>query len=206
VRGDGLATQRRGGAAGLGGVVREAALDRVPAEPGAAPRWEQRGARVRAEFGDPGAQHGDGGLGERGDPVLAAFAVAGDVRPGAEVHVVWCEGEQFGDPQPGLGGKQQQGVVAPPRPGARVAGGQQRVDLVLGEVGDHGPVEPFGRDREDPGDAVGVLGMGQRRVAEQGVDRGESGVSGADAVAALVLEVIQEAADHRCVQLVDVQP
>jgi len=97
-------------------------------------------------------------------------------------------------------------VVAPSGPGAGVAGAKQRFDLVVGEVGDQRPVEPFGWDREHSGDAVGVLGVGQRREPEQRVDRGQSGVAGADAVAALLLEVVQERADHRRVQLVDVQP
>ena len=37
---------------------------------------------------------------------------------------------QLGDPQPGLDGEQEQGVVAPPGPGGAVGGGEQRVDLV----------------------------------------------------------------------------
>ena len=50
-----------------------------------------------------------------------------------------------------------------------------------------------------------MLGVAQRGVAEQRVDRGEPGVAGADAVAALVLEVVQERADQRRVEIVDVQ-
>ena len=46
-------------------------------------------------------------------------------------------------------------------------------------------VEALGRDRQDPFDVGGVLGVAQRGEAEQGVDRGQPGVAGADAVAAL---------------------
>ena len=41
-----------------------------------------------------------------------------------------------------------------------------------------------------------MLGMAQRGVAEQRVDRGESGVAGAGAVVPVVLEVVQEGTDH----------
>ncbi len=60
-----------------------------------------------------------------------------------------------------------------------------------------GLVEAFGRDRQHALDDVGVLGVAQRGVAEQRVDRGEAGVAGPDAVAALGFEVVEERADQR---------
>ena len=74
------------------------------------------------------------------------------------------------------------------------------------EVGDQCPVEAFGRDRQHPGDGLGVFGVGQRGVAEQRVDRGQPGVAGADAVAALGLEMVEEAGDQRCVEVGQVEP
>ena len=44
----------------------------------------------------------------------------------------------------------------------------------------------LGRDGQDPCDDGGVLGVAQRGVAEQGVDRGQPGVAGPAGVAALV--------------------
>ena len=49
-------------------------------------------------FGEPVAEDRDRAAGQRGDPVFAAFAVAGDVGAGAEVHVSAGEADQFGDP------------------------------------------------------------------------------------------------------------
>jgi hypothetical protein len=57
-------------------------------------------------FGEPFADDGDGGLGQRGDPVFAAFAVAGDVGAGAEVQVGAGQGGEFRGAQPGLDGEQ----------------------------------------------------------------------------------------------------
>ena len=94
------------------GVVGDAVLDRVAAELAAAAGREQRLVRVGALSVEPVTQDGDGDRGERGDPVLAALAVTGDVRARAEVQVGAGEPDQFGDPQPGLDGEQQQRVVA----------------------------------------------------------------------------------------------
>ena len=60
--------------------------------------------------------------GERGGPVLAALAVAADVRAGAEVDVVAGQAGELGDPQSGLDGEQEQGVVAAAVPGLRGRG------------------------------------------------------------------------------------
>jgi hypothetical protein len=47
-------------------------------------------------------------------------------------------------------------------------------------------------DGQHLGDQVGVLGVAKRGVGEQGVDRGQPRVSGADGVASHVFEVGQE--------------
>ena len=52
---------------------------------------------------------------------------------------------------------------------------------------------------------VGVLGVVQREVAEQRVDRREAVVAGRDRVAAIVLEVVKERGDQRRVELRDVE-
>jgi hypothetical protein len=92
-----------------------------------------------------------------------------------------------------------------PVQGGHHAGGQQRVDLGLGEVGDEVALDAFGRDGEHTRDAAAVFGMVQGEVAEQGVDRGEPVVAGSGAVTPLALEVVQERGDQRCVEVGDVQ-
>jgi len=52
--------------------------------------------------------------------------------------------------------------------------------------------------------ATSVLGVVQRRVLEQGADRGQPGVAGPGAVAAVVLQVVQERPDRLRVQVGDV--
>ena len=79
---DGQSRGRGGGVAGRGGARSASRLSRLPRRVGNS-GW----SGLAAAFGEPGAQHGDGAGGERGDPLLAALAVAGDVRAGAEVDV-----------------------------------------------------------------------------------------------------------------------
>ena len=76
---------------------------------------------------------------------------------------------------------------------------------VVGEEGDQVAFEPLGRDGQHPLDRRGVLGMVQRGVAEQRVDRGQAGVAGAHSVAALGFQVSQERPDQRGVQVGEVQ-
>ena len=115
------------------------------------------------------------------------------------------EPDQLGDPQSGLHGQVEHRVIAPTSRAGRVAGREQRLHLGFGEVGDHGPVVAFLRDRQHPGDALRVFGVLQRGVTEQRVDRGQAGVAGPDAVAALLFEVIEEPGDERGVELGQVE-
>jgi hypothetical protein len=144
-------------------------------------------------------------LGQRGDALFSSLAVAGDVRPGAEVDVAAVQPGQLGDSQPGLGGEGEHGVVPAACPGALVRGGDQCAGFRLGEPGDECPVELLRRDGEHAGDGLGVLGVAQGRVAEHGADGGEAGVAGAGGVAAFAFEVVEEVADQRGIQVGDVE-
>ena len=67
--------------------------------------------------------------GERCDPLLAPLPEGSQVCSGAELHVGVGERDQLGDPQPGLGGGQQQRVIAAAGPGGAVRALEQRFDL-----------------------------------------------------------------------------
>ena len=75
----------------------------------------------------------------------------------------------------------------------------------VGEERDQRLIVALGGDRQDALDRGGVLGVTQRGVAKQRADRGQARVAGADRVAALVLEVIEERADQRCLEIVEVE-
>jgi len=205
VRGELFLVQGRAGADRGCVVFGQSAFDGVAAEAGAAAGWKQRVVRESGALGQPRTQDSDSGRRQRRDALLASLAVAADVRSSTEVNIASGQTRQFGCAQAGLGGKQDQAVVAPTDPGGSVGGGEQRVDLGFGEVGDQGAVKALGRDREHALDDRGVLGVAQRGEAKQRVDRGQPRVAGPGAVVAVVLEVVQERRDQRRVEVTEVQ-
>ncbi len=184
----------------------EPLLEGVPAHRPAADGGEQRVVGCPGVFGEPGPQGGDRARAQRRDPVFAAFAVAGDVGAAAEVDIPAGQGGELGGPQPGLDREQHPGVVTAAGPGCPVWGGKQGLGLGGGKERDDRLVSPLGRDRQDTFDVSGVLGVAQGGEAEQGVDRGQSGVAAADGVAPLALDVVEERADHWRVQVGEVEP
>ena len=120
-------------------------------------------------------------------------------------HVTDLQAGEFGDAGAGVVGGGEQDRVAPSAPGAAVGCGQDRGDLFAGQVAEHRPVEAFGRDGQH------ACGDRQRgRVADGGVahervDRGQPGVAGAGAVAAVGLEVVEEVQHERRVQVGQLQ-
>jgi hypothetical protein len=128
-----------------------------------------------------------------------------DVRPGLDPDAVAGQAGELGDSQAGLDGEGEHGVVAPAGPVRLVAGGQERVSLVRGEVGDAGAVAALAGDGQDPLDQRAVPGMAQRRIGEEGMDGRETGVAGPGAVAPFVLEVLQERGDHRGIEIGDAE-
>ena len=97
-------------------------------------------------------------------------------------------------------------MVAAADPGTSVGGGEQRGSLGWGEETDQGGIGPLAGDGEHPAGQRGVLGAAQRCVGEQRVDSSEPVVSGSDAVAPLGIQVTEERADERRVQVGEVQP
>lgn len=130
---------------------------------------------VTAAFLQPDPQHGHGAVGEGHGPLFAALAEATNVGAGVEVDVAAVEPGELGHPEPGLGGEREQGAVASSFPAAGVGRVEQRVDLGGGEEGHDGLVEAFLGDGQHSGDDLGVLGVAQGGVTEQGPHRGESG-------------------------------
>jgi hypothetical protein len=166
---------------------------------------EQRVVGAALSFLKPGTNDGDGVGGERGAPLLTSFAEAADVRPGSELDVSAAEPDEFGDPQPGLEGDEEQGVIAAADPSAAVGGGEKGGGLGSAEEAHLDAVGSFGRDGKHPLDERGVLGMAQGSEAEQRVHRGEPSVAGADGVAAPVLEMVEEGADEAGVEVFELQ-
>ena len=125
--------------------------------------------------------------------------------PAAEMDIGAAKADQFGRPQAGLGGKTEQCVVAPPGPGRPIGRGEQGVDFRLGQEGHEPSVEALWRNGKNTLDQSGMLWMPKRRVSEQRADRGKPSIAGAHAIFPLMLQVVEEGADQRGIEIVDIQ-
>ena len=85
--------------------------------------------------------------------------MATNVCPGAQMHIAADESGQFGDPQAGLHGHLEQGVITATGPGRSVGCGQQGIDLPAGQEAHQFVPVAFGGDGQHPLDRFGVFGM-----------------------------------------------
>ena len=152
------------------------------------------------------AQDRDGLAGQGRDAVLAAFPGHAAVRAGGRGSRRRCAG---GRARRRAGRSGSLSAAARGRAGrARWCGRgrEQRFDLVVVEV-----VRSCARwcrlagSRSRAPIVCGVLGVAQRGVPVERVDRRQPGVAGAGAVAAVVLEVVEERADQRRVEVGEVE-
>jgi hypothetical protein len=183
-------------------VFRDQSLDRVAAKPGCAStreRWVERSALV---LGQPSSQDRRRCAGQRGAALLATFTAAAHVRScGRKHNVLAAQVAELGDAQAGLEQQQEHGAISPTEPGREIRRGEQSVLLGAGQRGDELALGLLARNREDPlGDgAVGRLLQGDE--AEERMDGGQASVSGANAIAPVRLEMLQERDDERSVEI-----
>jgi hypothetical protein len=148
-------------------------------------------------------------LGLRGEwdgALLASLALDVDVAAaGVERDVAAVEREQLGDAQAGLEREDQHRAVAAAFPAVLGWRVDQRLGFLRGEEGNFASLVALGGDRQDALDDRGVFGVSDGRVTKQRPDGSEPQVARPGAVAAVVLEVIEERRDHRLVELLPVQ-
>ena len=191
---DPSAPQGRAALAGDIGVLGHEALYRVGAEPATGASGEEWVTGPTVALREPDAEHCDRRTGERGNPLLAPLADAAHVRPDPELEVSTGEPGKLGEAQAGLGRQQEECMIASAGRGGAVRRGEERLQFGTVEEGDEGALDALGRDGEHAPDECGVFGMTEGREAKERMDRGEADVAGAGAVAASLLEMLEEGA------------
>ena len=141
VRRDGLVLQRRAPLLGSFRVLGHEQGHGVAAEPTSSAGREQRIARFTPALLQPDTENGDGLSGDRRATLLPSFARTTDVRALFEVDVPAAKPGELGDPQAGLDGGRQQGVVTATGPPGAVRRPEQGVDLLPVEERDVGLAE-----------------------------------------------------------------
>jgi len=142
---------------------------------------------------------------ERGDPLLSSFPLATHMCASCQMDIGTAKANQLRSSQARLGGETEERVVSPPGPGRPIRDSQQRADFRLGQEGHEPSVEALGRDGENALDEGGMIGMAKSGVSEQRADRGEPSVASARAIFPLVLQIVEEGADQRGIEIVDIQ-
>ena len=205
MRADAPVPERRAGSRCACDVLPDDPRNGVAVEASVPVAQEQRLAVIAPAFLQPCPEHGDGILPERGRPLPAALAADADMGSGSQLEVAAVEAGQLGHPEAGLDHQQEQRPVSPPLPGGDVRCGEEGAGLHLVEVFDHALFETLG------GQCEHLLAMAEKcrlaagHMAEERPDRRKPSIAGAGAVAPPTFEVVEEAHDEPCIDVLDPQ-
>src|SRR5436309_623207 len=96
-------------------------------------------------------------------------------------------------------------MVAASNPGMRIGRSEERFDFLPYKEGDHGASETLTGDGQDPLNVLGLRGLLEGGVAEEGADGGEAHIATACCAAAALLQVIEKRTDQRRINVGEVQ-
>jgi len=154
------------------------------------------GAGADADFGKPSAKD-TAGLRPKGDGSLfPPFSAQVQKRRGTEHNVVYVYGNDLGHTCPAVVEGEEQRVITPACALCAVRGGKDGLDLLSSQVAHEPPIDALYGDGKDTGDLGDRFWCGEGGEAEEGPDGGEASISGADGIASLSLEVVEERKDR----------
>ena len=136
---------------------------------------------------------------------LSTLAAAADVRADAKLDIAASQRRELTIAKARLNRDEQKHPIAPSNPGSWVCGFAECRGLLLGEKLDWTAFVTFRGYCQDPFALERQRGFTESNVAEEGVQRGETCVARARAVASLRFEVIEELGEERCVEILEAQ-
>jgi len=122
------------------------------------------------------------------------------VSPRAQRDILPAEADQPGDAPTGLDRHPQPCPVAPTGPWLLIWRRHERVDLGAGQTGDGRAVITLTRDGQDAWDHATMARRLPHRIVETRVTRRQAHLAATGAGTALVCQIRQKRADHRCLQ------
>ena len=153
----------------------------------------------------PGVENGTGRFCQRRAAFLASLAEDAQVGAASRRETLSFEPGHPGQPKSLLHRGEDEGVVASSRPCLSIRCCKQRVDLRAAEKADRLARESLARNREHSLDLRCVCRQLERRVAKEGMDRGQSQIAASNAQAPAGLELVEERNDQRGVNLLESQ-
>jgi hypothetical protein len=127
------------------------------------------------------------------------------MRAGAEMDGILVEADELGKAQACLGREQEQGVVAASEPCRAIGRDKDRLDLGPRQEMQLALIVTLARYREDTLDQGAVCRLLEGGEPEERADGGQAQVAGPDTGTPLRLEISEEAADKRHIEIVDGQ-
>jgi hypothetical protein len=181
-------------------------LQRVGTQEPAARVWEDRGVLTCGPLGKPCPKNRGDIVTQRSAAHLSPLARAPHVRADTEVHVASSQGADFSVTQPRFGRHEQHGTVSPADPCGGVGRSDERRGLFLGEKLHRPALVTFGRDRQDALALQRARRLDVRDKAEERPQSSKAGVAGFRAIGAPVLQVVEEGAEQRRVEILHAEP
>jgi len=127
------------------------------------------------------------------------------VSAGSSRHILSLQCDQLGDTEARLDRDQEEHPIAAAGPCRLGRSVDQGLDLTTTQEGDGASLVPLVRHRENALAVKRVGGLADGDVAEEGPDGCQTHVSGARAVAAGALEMVEETADETGVEVFDAE-
>jgi hypothetical protein len=150
----------------------------------------------------PAVQDGRRVAAERRAPLLPAFSVAPDVRTGPHHDVLAPKPNQFRHTQTGLDVDSQQGVITTANPRRPIRRSQHRRDLRFIEEGNRSALMALAGHCEDLLAQQRMRRFRHGDISKKRVNGGQARVPGPTAVAALLLQMLEESPDERGLEIV----
>jgi hypothetical protein len=182
-------------------VSGDESLEGVRAEGPATGARKEGITRVSSLLREPCLEDGNDISPQRGTPCLAALAEATNVGAGTQLDILATKPPYFAVAEAGLNGEEQDCPVSPSDPFPRGGSGQESGGLLFREELHGTAFVALGGNRQYALAVEGKSRFTQRDKPEEGADCGKTGVARSRAVAPVALEVVEELAEERRVEV-----
>lgn len=158
---------------------------------------KERRVGCGAPLANPAGELPSGASPERHGPFLASLPVEFNARRTVEAEMTDIETDCLGDARSRVVERREEHAISSPGPGRDIGGTEDRFDLLAREVREDRARASLRGDGEETLDLGEGRGLFATRVSCEGAQRGEAGVSSADTVTPLALEVVEEGENER---------
>jgi hypothetical protein len=156
-------------------------------------------------LGEPGTQRADSLPAQRRAAIFSSLTSALNVGTGAEDNVLTAQPDQLRDPQARLHGNEEECPVPPTCPRRLIGCCHEGLDLGPCKELDLRAVVALLWYRQNALSQGAHARLMESNIAEERMKGSQAGISAAGAIAALFFEMVEEGADERSIQILEVK-